>query len=79
MASEYLVELYFPRGSAAAPDGLTAGEPQARYLRSFVVPEDETCYLLYEAESAAAVREAAERAGLQFERIVQVAPERRFA
>jgi hypothetical protein len=52
---------------------LSANGTRVRYLRSIVVPEDETCYLLCEAESAAAVRAAARHAGLNFERIVQVA------
>jgi len=35
-----------------------------RYLRSIFVPEDETFFLLYEAESEEAVSTAASRAGL---------------
>ena len=73
-ASQYLLELYLPRGNAPAGRAeLTAAG--AKVLRSIVVPEDETCYLLCEAESVEAVRDAARRAGLRFERVVQVAPE----
>ena len=39
------------------------------YLRSIFVPEDETCFLLYQAESIDAVRLAAGRAGLRNARI----------
>jgi hypothetical protein len=35
-----------------------------RFLRSIFVPEDDTCFLLYEAPSARSVRQAAGRAGL---------------
>lgn len=77
---EFLVERYVSQtdeGSVTrdADDALAAsvemtreGTP-VRYLRSIFVPEDETCFLLYEAGSADAVRKAALRAGLTFERI----------
>lgn len=35
-----------------------------RFVRSVFVPEDETCFCLYEATSAADAREAARRAAL---------------
>jgi Protein of unknown function (DUF4242) len=35
-----------------------------RLLRSVFVPEDDTCFLLYEAPSGETVRQAAARAGL---------------
>jgi hypothetical protein len=84
--SEYLVELYLARGDGAAvaasaertrltAEELSAAGTPVRYLRSIFVPEDETCFLLCEAESAEAVRDAAERAGLRFERVVEVAPQ----
>lgn len=44
-----------------------------RHLHSIFVPEDETCFYLYEAASAAAVCEAARRAGMRFERISEAA------
>ena len=77
---EYLVELYVSRsdGNAlrarvaqahrAAEELSSEGTP-VRCLRSIFLPADETCLLLYEADSAAAVREAAGRAALPFERI----------
>jgi hypothetical protein len=77
--NEYLVELYVPRGDpgslAAGAGEMDAAGASVRHVRSIVVPEDETCYLLCEAESADAVRDAAQHAGLRFERIVRVAPE----
>jgi ubiquinone/menaquinone biosynthesis C-methylase UbiE len=77
---EFLVELY-----VAHDDRRTAQEHAARAerataeltregqrlgcVRSIVVPQDETCFLLYEAPSAAVVAEALRRAGLQPEHI----------
>ena len=40
-----------------------------RCLRSIFVPEDETCFLLYEATSAEVVAEAMQRAGLRHDHI----------
>jgi hypothetical protein len=48
-----------------------------RYVRAIFVPEDETCFLLYETGSADAVREAARRAGLGRERITEALAVRR--
>ena len=44
---------------------------QVRFLRSIFVPEEETCFYLYEASSAEAVRAAAARAGLRFHRVTE--------
>ena len=77
---EFLVELYLSGAdfAAAEHDGERARRAaeqlareghEVRYLRSIFVPEDETCFLLYEASSADAVREAALLAELPFERI----------
>ena len=46
------------------------GRP-VRLLRSIAVPEEETCFYLFQAQTADVVREAATRAGLRFERIVE--------
>jgi hypothetical protein len=40
-----------------------------RFLRSVFVPEDGSCFLIYEAPSAAAAEEAALRAELAVERV----------
>ena len=43
-----------------------------RYLRSIVIPDDETCFHVFDAPSAEAVREVSRRAAIRFERIVPV-------
>jgi len=83
---EFLLELYISRETAAtarrsaerarrAAGELTQEGTRVRLLRSIYVPEDETCLLLYEAESIVVVREAARRGGLPFERVVQAVAE----
>jgi Protein of unknown function (DUF4242) len=68
---EYLVELY----SVADPDSAALarlGDGNAvRYLRSILIPGDETCLHLVEADSVQRVAEAFERAGLAADRIVE--------
>jgi hypothetical protein len=80
--AEYLVELYVSRDEqatlesavarvrAAARDLTLEGAP-VQYLRAIFVPEDETCFFLYEAASAEAAGEATRRAGLLFDRVVE--------
>lgn len=46
-----------------------------RYVRSVFVPEDETCFYLYEAASPDVVREAARCAGLGVERVTEAVTE----
>jgi len=78
--AEFLVEFYVSRTDTAfvergaeharlAAERLTRDGTTVRYVRSIFVPEDETCFLLYEAPSIDAVRAAAERAGLGAGRI----------
>jgi len=70
---EYLVELYCTsadRDSGAALARLSEGST-VRYLRSILIPGDETCLHLVEAESAEQVAEACEQAGLEADRIVE--------
>ncbi len=50
---------------------MTCGGKPIRYLRSIFVPEDETWFHLYEADSPEAVAEASARTGVPFERIVE--------
>jgi hypothetical protein len=54
----------------AAEEVSTDGAP-VRYLRSILVPADETCFHLFEAPSEAAVRAAAVRADVVCTRIVE--------
>ena len=78
--AEYVVELYVPRTDRVAvarsaerarlaAEELTRQGTQVRYLRSIFVPEDETCFYLFEASSAGAVREVGARAALLFDRV----------
>jgi hypothetical protein len=79
--AEFLVEVFVSqadpgaaesgaRRARAAADELTREGMSVRYLRSIFVPEDETCFYLYEAGSIDAVREAAQRAALPYVRVV---------
>jgi hypothetical protein len=77
--ADFLVEVYTPRLDGAALAKLVArlkavaeamsAEIPVTYLRSIHVPEDETCFHLFEAESAEVVYEAGRRAGLTFDRV----------
>lgn len=80
--SEFLVEVYRSRASAAAAppqleqvsgaaEELRREGQHVRFLQSIFVPEDETCFYLYEAHSDGAVREAANRSGLLIDRVVE--------
>jgi hypothetical protein len=78
----YLVETYLSRDAPGEPDRtigrtvaavdrlVTAGRV-IRYLRAIFVPDDETCLLLFEAASIGVVREAAEAAGLDADRVAR--------
>jgi hypothetical protein len=68
---EYLVELYrLSDADAAALGGLVGGET-VRYVRSIVIPGDETCLHLVCADSIEQVAEALRAVGLQADRIVE--------
>ena len=85
--AQFLIEAYVPGGdvdaarrggvaaSQAAEELSSEGTP-IRYLHSLFVPEDETCFYLYEASELAAVDTAARRAGLTFERVAAAVSER---
>lgn len=83
---EFIAEQYFSRTDAAgarraagaarhAAEQLAREGTDVELVRSVFVPEDETCIFIYEAESLASVRMAAERGGLAFEHIAQAAAE----
>ena len=64
---DYLIESYDPAGRERPwPTGLH----ELRHRRSILVPGDEHAFHLVTAASAAAVREALERASFPYERIV---------
>lgn len=81
--AEFLLELYV---SGSDGDAVARGAARAdlaaarmrrdgapiRYLRSIFVPEDETCFLVYEARSARDVHRAARLAGLPVDHIVEM-------
>lgn len=80
--AEFLVELYVSRTDGAsvehgaarawlAAEQLTREGTPVRYLRSIFVPEDETCFYLYEAVTVDAVHEAARRAALPVDRVAE--------
>jgi hypothetical protein len=54
-----------------AAEQLTREGIEIRCLRSVYVPEDDTCFLVFEGASAEAVGEAGRRAALEYERIVE--------
>ena len=75
----FIVELYVARGdepalaravelTRLAAERLTRDGAPVRRVRAIFVPEDETCFLLFEAGDAAAAQEAACAAGLPLER-----------
>ena len=85
--AEFLVEFYLPRTdckaaqagadrACLAAEELTRRGTLVRYLSSIFLPEDETCFHLYEASSAEAIREVAQRAELSFERVLEAIPNR---
>lgn len=85
---EFIVESYAARGDRAvaergaerarwAAGQLTQEGTPVRFLRAIFVPEDETCFYLYEAASADLVREAARRAGLPYDRMSEAVSESR--
>jgi hypothetical protein len=80
--SEFLVEAYLSRLAAPvanprvedvsrAADQLSHEGKPVELVQSMFVPEDETCYYLFRAQSSDAVAEAARRCGLRFERLVE--------
>lgn len=79
---QYLAELYVPRSSGTEAEPrrrqvrlavaqLTRERASIRVVHSVFVPDDETCFVLCDAASVDAVREAAERADLRFDRIAE--------
>ena len=69
---EYLVELYSINANSDSAVLARLGDGNSvRYLRSILIPGDETCLHLVEADSVEQVGEAFEQAGLKADRIVE--------
>jgi hypothetical protein len=77
----YLVEVYVPRSRAhearatgrrarAAAEALAHEGVPIRYIRTTYLPDDETCFHLFEAASTDVVEEAGRRAGFGRARVV---------
>jgi hypothetical protein len=77
----YLVETYVPKAlaldAAAAAEGVRAAARDlsvdgagVRHVRTTILPEDETCFHVFVADSPDEVAEACRRAGLRSPRIV---------
>jgi hypothetical protein len=81
-AKTYLVEAYVSKSDANCPAGIADRAVLAskemrhegtfvRYLRSIFIPQDETCFHIFEAGSEQDARNAAARAGIQPERVLE--------
>jgi hypothetical protein len=79
---EFLVEAYMPRMAVAAgtrhaekvslaAERITQEGRYVRLRRWILIPEDETGFYLFYAQSGDAVRDAATRGGLRFHRVVE--------
>jgi hypothetical protein len=78
---QYLLELYVASRSTiplqaaararASANAMSRDGRRVHYLRSIFIPEDETCFLLFEAASPELVAEASRRAALDHNRIVE--------
>jgi hypothetical protein len=79
----FLVEAYHPRTHPQELAALTrraqavarataADGEQVRYLRTTFVPEDETCFHVFESPSSKAVEDLCRRAALTFDRVTEV-------
>lgn len=78
----YLVETYLSRSSEGEPaaserrarsaaEALTRGHTSVRFERSIHLPEDETCFFVFHADSSKDAALAAERAELEPIRVVE--------
>jgi hypothetical protein len=77
----FLLESYLPRSATALEEATSSARTAAaqaategvdiRYLRTTLLPADETCLHLFEAASVAVVETVAARAGLPCDRVVE--------
>jgi len=80
---EFLAETYAPRGAASVPGAAAlaraarhASGPGApvRFLGAIAIPEEETCFYLYQAPTADAAHAALTAAGVRPDRITRAVP-----
>lgn len=82
-ANTFLVERYIPRlraadvtalaeRVAAAAAELRAEGRQVRWLRSLAIPDEETCFCTFSADTRTDVADANRRAGAAYDRIVPI-------
>ncbi len=76
--TQFLAEIYLPcvgpdglRRAGAAAQALAQSGLPVRHVHSIYVPDDETCFLLFEAPSEAAARAAVDWAQLICNRVVE--------
>ena len=78
----YLAEFYLPvrsgsiaalarRARTAAAQASRTGPP-VRFIIAIHAPKDESCFVIYEAASPAAVNTAGALAGLMFDRVIGI-------
>jgi hypothetical protein len=85
---QFLVEVFVPRSRAgelaaakervrAATTRVARGDRDVRYVRAIYVPEDETCFYVFNASSAELVAQVSALAGLREGRVVETFTESR--
>jgi len=83
LRSTYALELYAPQLSgrertdvaarlSTAAEAMRGEGTPIRYMRSLVLHTDEICFAVFAAPSADAVADAAHRAAVAFERVIEV-------
>lgn len=60
------------RRAQLAVEALAREGTVVRFVQAIAIPDDDTCFLLYEASTADAVGEASRRAAIPFDRVVEV-------
>jgi hypothetical protein len=84
--TRFLAEIYLPRSrtgdssraarcARAAAEQLSREGTPVRHVRTTLLPEDETCFHVFDATSADAVGEVGRRVGLSWARIVPAVEE----
>jgi hypothetical protein len=78
MSGEFLAELFSEADDLDGRSALVlraqqaaAGSTDVRFLRSMFLPDDEMCFLVFEAESSDAVTRLAAQAALPIDRVVR--------